>query len=245
MDDKKMSRADQYWRRVTQASVLKELADLEREAANAPEPEYSPKFMAAMDGIVKSLNEAPKAAAPAAVPAKAPRTAKLPKRTVLLVAVISVLICALAITAGAMKGNFSELFPNQTDQYTDMTFPQKHEKPKGWEYIYVATELPEGYLQVDYNINDYSATLIYGDTNKPDSSIITLKNYRSPPDMFSFDTEKAEKSTVTIQDLSGICYKNNSSYHLVWNNGMYYFVLSGNIEKEELINIANGLQKEF
>ena len=235
MNRKDFSKENQFWKRVTEATALKELSETERNISTTIEPEYSEDFMNAMEGIIKNLNEEHNRT----------HASRTMKRTFLCVAIISMLIFALAATGSALKINFFEIFSDQTPSHTDINFATSHTLPQNWDYIYIATDLPSGYSQIDYSIfTDFSATLVYGDPNNPSAPTINIYQYISPPDIFSFDTENASSKSVTVMGADGICYSKDGLISIHWNNSSHYFILTTALDESTALRIADSLQKE-
>ena len=59
------------------------------------------------------------------------------------------------------------------------------------------------------------------------------------------DTEKADVNKLTISGSEAIYSTNNNVNILVWNSGDFLYSLSGNIEKKELINIAEKIKNKI
>ena len=58
------------------------------------------------------------------------------------------------------------------------------------------------------------------------------------------NTESAEISTIDISGHDAVYYVDNHQfYHLIWDNGDYIIMIGSNIGRNELIDIANSVQK--
>jgi hypothetical protein len=109
-------------------------------------------------------------------------------------------------------------------------------------------------IQSDYNITyDLSNyKIIYEEYDElsrnisyqKDNIVIDYFQYvKSEYDM-GLNTEDAEISTITVDDTEAIYYLDNNDYsNIIWDNGEYIIMISSNIGKNELINIANSVQK--
>jgi hypothetical protein len=109
-------------------------------------------------------------------------------------------------------------------------------------------------IQSDYNITyDLSNyKIIYEEYDElsrnisyqKDNIVIDYFQYvKSEYDM-GMNTEDAEISTITVDDTEAIYYLDNNKYnHIIWDNGEYIIMISSNIGKNELIDIANSVQK--
>jgi len=60
----------------------------------------------------------------------------------------------------------------------------------------------------------------------------------------SINTENIEPESVVIQGYEGIYYENLGVKTLLWSNGRYSFLLMSNLEKDELLLMAETLKEE-
>ena len=59
----------------------------------------------------------------------------------------------------------------------------------------------------------------------------------------SFDTEKYHSEIIEINGIKAVYYKSNNDYKgIVFNNGEYLFLVDGNIQKEQLVKIAQNVK---
>lgn len=97
--------------------------------------------------------------------------------------------------------------------------------------------IPDGFILTNkYNsINTYSVTY----SNQKNYFSVDKHKINTYVD---FDTEKYNCEDVIINGITGVFFTtNNSEKGIILNNGIYIFIISGNIEKKELVNIAQNL----
>lgn len=60
---------------------------------------------------------------------------------------------------------------------------------------------------------------------------------------FNIDTDDYDYDKIFIDGKEGIFYKSNQLENsIIFNNGNFIFIVNGNISKDELIKIAQGLE---
>lgn len=102
-------------------------------------------------------------------------------------------------------------------------------------------------LTVNYIPKDYKKVEEYTDgfyifryKNKDDE--FTVSKYDITANI-SFDTEKYSSKKIKINNFDAVYYKsNNCDNGIIFNNGEYIFVVSGNISKDELVRIAQNVE---
>lgn len=55
---------------------------------------------------------------------------------------------------------------------------------------------------------------------------------------FSVNIDLSDKELMVINNIEYLYFNTGSTNGMIWNNGLYIYTVSGNIEKEELIKIA-------
>lgn len=102
-------------------------------------------------------------------------------------------------------------------------------------------------LKLNYIPKGFEKTEDYGDIclyEKGDKSFSVQKSELTAT--IKFDTEKHGSETLTINGREAVYSKSdNNEQGLIFNNGEYIYVISGNIDKEELVNIAQNVEWLF
>lgn len=92
-------------------------------------------------------------------------------------------------------------------------------------------------------LSDYedSCLILYSNSQNNIISYSQQINYDSN---LTTDTEGAEIETVYINSLEGIMYTNKDFNKIIFGNEKYYFILYGQVSKEELYKIAESIPVE-
>lgn len=81
-----------------------------------------------------------------------------------------------------------------------------------------------------------------------------VKNYKNVDKSFvvqkfalsgsvGFDTEHYETENIKINGIDAVYYRsNNNEKGIIFNDGNYIYIISGNIEKDELVKIAQNVE---
>lgn len=111
-------------------------------------------------------------------------------------------------------------------------------------------ETIEDIYGITYDLSGYS--IEYEDYNLIDRQIayqnediyILFGQHAKPEYDEDVNTEDAEIMEISINDHEGIYFHENHDYDsIIWDNGDYIFTLFSNIGKDELIKIAESVQK--
>ena len=98
--------------------------------------------------------------------------------------------------------------------------------------------IPDGFVVTDEYKSNYFYSSIY--TNKEFHFCIEKHAINT---YVGFDTEKYDCENILINGIDGLFYiSENFDKGIIFNNANYIFVISGNIEKDELVKIAQNLR---
>jgi hypothetical protein len=164
------------------------------------------------------------------------------KRVACIIAVVFIAsfttVMSVSALRNAFKDFFMKIFPNHSEISaivdSDDTSP---------------TTIQSDY-NITYDLSDYE--IVYEEYDeisrdisyKKDDIVINYDQYVKCEYDMAINTEDAEISTVSLDNADAIYYKDNQNYyHLIWDNGEYIIMLSSNIGENELIDIANSVQK--
>ncbi len=160
--------------------------------------------------------------------------AKPSKKTFKYILVAAVLM-ALAVTATGIAQNKEYLIKkfSSFSEY-DVLDTENAEKVTSFEVNYV----PEGfvrteeYIENEFYIEEYSKDDIWFRVDK--SSINST---------IWFDAEEYESEIILINGIEAVYYRSNEECcGIIYNDGNYIYSVDGNISKEELIKILQGLE---
>lgn len=161
-------------------------------------------------------------------------------------ACFAVLVLAASITTvisvDAFRGYFKNFFIKTFSTHSEISAVDSGDES--------APETIENNYDITYNLNDYD--IVYNERDEFSRNItyqkgkVVIDYYQFVKSQFDLhlNTEDAEISSVEINGHEAVYYcDNNNYYHLIWDNGEYIILLSSNIVKNELISIANSVQK--
>lgn len=98
--------------------------------------------------------------------------------------------------------------------------------------------VPEGFVITDEYKSKYVHSAAYSNEQKYFSVDKHAINTQ-----VNFDTEKYDCKNISINGIDGVFYETESSEKgIIFNNADYIFIVSGNIDENELINIAQNLR---
>lgn len=103
---------------------------------------------------------------------------------------------------------------------------------------YYPTYLPEDYTYVSYQVAGDVVMISY--SNGKDIVIVTQGSTGS---VYHVDTEDAETIEVSIGNISGYLIDKSDGGTLFWNDNDKDFMVNGNLKPNELIKIAESLEK--
>lgn len=155
---------------------------------------------------------------------------KLSKKTIKILLIAAILM-SLATTVFAI--------PASRDYIVEKFFNHSEYNVVGTSDVKEVTSLKLNYIPTGFEkTEDYGNILLY---EKGDKSFSVQKSELTAT--IKFDTEKHGSETLTINGREAVYSKSdNNEQGLIFNNGEYIYVISGNIDKEELVNIAQNVE---
>lgn len=159
---------------------------------------------------------------------------RLSKNTIrfLLIAAILLSITITAFAVPASREFIINKLPNHSEY--NVTDGGEVEKVKSVEVNYI----PEGFEKVEESKSKYNYYYNYkkGKMNfSVEKLIISGTIY--------FDTEEYDGENIDINGTEAIYYRSDNNLSgIIFNNGEYIFIVSGNIDEEELVKIAQSVK---
>lgn len=140
----------------------------------------------------------------------------------------------------ALRNAFIDFFMNIFDKFSIVQSIDTDESPQTIDDIYEITYDLSDYT-IDYEEYDnYSRNITYMNGN----DVIDYYQYVKSVYDIHINTEDSTVITMMINDHEAIYFCDNHNYHnLIWDNGYYIISLRTTIGKDELIDIANSVQK--
>lgn len=155
---------------------------------------------------------------------------KLSKKTIKILLIAAILL-SLATTVFAIPASrefIIQKFSNHSEYNVVNDNDIKKVDSLNVNYI------PEGFNKVE----DYEYYRVY---KNGDEEFIVDKISISAS--VGYDTEKYDDEIIDINGIKAIYYRSENNYNgIIFNNGEYIFGVSGNIEKEELVRIAQNVE---
>lgn len=166
------------------------------------------------------------------------------RRAVIIAA--AVLTSLLAVGAAFASWNrWLELEKTSTD--TALKWEKNSTKTEtiemwDWQYLYLPTELPQGYVKLDQITQLNEIIITYGPHETDVDKFITYLQYKELG-YFSVDNEGTEVSEVFIGKNKGTLIQKENENVLFWNNGDFAFCIYSKIPVPDLMYFAEHLEK--
>lgn len=159
---------------------------------------------------------------------------KLSKGTIKVLLIAAVLL-AIATTAFAIPQSreyIVDKFSNHSEYNVVDKKKSKRVKSLNVKYIPAGFEKGDDYFSRDFYIKNYKNV---------DKSFVVQKFALSGS--VGFDTEHYETENIKINGIDAVYYRsNNNEKGIIFNDGNYIYIISGNIEKDELVKIAQNVE---
>lgn len=162
------------------------------------------------------------------------------KRAACVIFVALIAFTAAVLNVEALRTAFRDFFVNIFEKFSIVQSADVENSPETIEDIYVIAYDLGGFTEEVWVDTEFDRRTEYV---KDDCHI----NFgQSVKNAFNsrLNTEDADVLTVVVGGHEAMYYRDNHNYDtVIWDNGDYIFMLSGNIDKDELIKIAESVQK--
>lgn len=149
-------------------------------------------------------------------------------RKTMRVLIVAAIILSFATTAFAIPSTRKYLITQFKDHFlytvTDIAEINKTDN-------IVVEYIPDGFIKTDEDVSDIG---IYNEYCKDELRFIIYKN---PIDV-SVNYDNTSYEVMEINNIEFIIAELNNTMVIIWNNGLYTYRISGNIDKELLLRIA-------
>lgn len=158
---------------------------------------------------------------------------KLSKNTIRFLLIAAILL-ALATTAVAVPLT-REYIVNKFSNYSEYEVKEKE--------IYkidslIVNYIPQGFVKTDGLESEVSYEEFYENGEK---NFLISKNTLN--DIIGFDTEEYPSEEIIINGIKGVYFRADEySSGIIFNNDKYIYSVDGNIDKEELVKIAQNIE---
>lgn len=155
---------------------------------------------------------------------------------VVLVIVLLAVLAGCAVIIYTLGGFNTEAHSDNTE-----LFPINYENgPETIESVYYISDLPEGFIEVDVDQNDYCVYNYY--RNEESGKTITFYQWVKKDYVFHENTEKGQLGLIKIFEKDGICVDyTNRKYEgceIIWDNGDYILEIVTNTTRDETLDLA-------
>lgn len=159
---------------------------------------------------------------------------KLSGKTIRILLIAAILL-AVATTVFAIP-SCREFIVKQFSDHSEyqVSDTENAEKVESLELGYI----PEGFEKAE----DYKSDYLYRFSYKNDQKYFNVDKHKIDAEI-NFDTEKYSSENIQINGIQSIYFASSNKEHgVIFNNGEYIFIISGNIEKDELVKIAQNVK---
>lgn len=159
---------------------------------------------------------------------------KFSKKTIkiLLIAAILLSVATTVFAIPASREFIVEKFFNHSEYNVIDTSDVKKVTSLKLNYIPKGFEKTEKYTSNDFYIEAYNNAAQY----------FNVKKYGVDTSIY-FDTEKYDSEVIKINGVDAVFYRpDNELKGIIFNSGDYIYIINGNIDKEELVNIAQNVE---
>lgn len=157
---------------------------------------------------------------------------KLSKNTIkfLLIAAILLAVATTAVAVPRTREYIVNKFSNYSEyEVLDRNKYYEVDSPPKLNYI------PDGFVLTD---NEYIEHVEYADGNM--KFTVTKHSLKG---QIGFDTEEYPSEEIMINGIKGVYYRADEDYAgIIFNNDRYTYSVDGNIDKEELVKIAQNIE---
>ncbi len=163
------------------------------------------------------------------------------KRVAVLAAVIA-LLAACMLSVGAVRESIVSFFTEVYEEFTAIIFEQPEESVQTDAAVSIdeieITYIPEGFELVSESKDDIARRVEYADNS--DKRIIIRQTLNGNMQR-SIDTEGIKSEEVFVWGQKGIYFENKGVSTIIWNDEKQVFYVSGNLNKNEIVNIAESI----
>ncbi len=161
------------------------------------------------------------------------------KNIAALIGIIFLSVSILTVSVEAFRINLFNLIIEMREKYGEITFENKSDNTINNENKegYYPSYIPKGYKLDEIIENDISREIIYKNNNE--------FIYFTQDDLnmnYKIDTEDAEVSTIYINGYKAVLSIKNGYSIIIWTNNEYVFGINGQLEKEEIIKMAESVK---
>ena len=149
-----------------------------------------------------------------------------------------VVISASAFSVKAVRDTVYDFIEDNFSDHQVVTVKDDEESPTTIENEYQITKLPKGFEETEHYASDVDIYSVYKLQN--DNKFIVFEQFTKQTYNVSFDNEHTTFEVFT--DDNGQTYRvydfGRGEYTFVWDNGKYIMQISGNLDKDEMLDLC-------
>jgi len=158
----------------------------------------------------------------------------------LLAVIMTLLLMLAAMSVGAIRERVIHFIITVYEKFSSVVL-----KPETLDFTlaqsYMVTDLPFGFELHDVDRYELFARHVY---RHPDGYQLIFQQYEATHAKFIIDTEGTALQEVPLDGAAGQYYSRNGQENLLWYSHGYAFLLSGDLDKDTLVQIALSVRPE-
>lgn len=170
------------------------------------------------------------------------------KAAILVCSMVGVLI--MGTTTIALRSPLADFVTQMFDKSSllkmnDFYYENENE-PQDIETFYSPTYIPDGYELIEENIREGSYSLLYKNENKPGKKLVIYQNFikhynEIDTETINYETTEQNGIKYYYLEYSNLTLKETST--VIWFDSQYQFQIIGDFSLEELLKIADSMDK--
>lgn len=160
--------------------------------------------------------------------------------TIVLAALVS--LSVITVSVEAWREPVWDFFARMYERFTQVAFADDAQDVSRLEMEKrTPTYLPEGYAEADETELGSLYRVVYKNHN--DGYIMFTQRWKDGFEL-TLDTESAQYTNITVDGYAGIAYENKGDVYVAFADDTYAYTFSGATDIDELIKIAESLEKK-
>jgi len=163
------------------------------------------------------------------------------KRVACIIIAIIVIATTTVFSVEALRKPFINFIIEIYEKYSTIIFDGEGKTESDAPLIFENHK--PSYIPDGYEISRSEELLMYQfiEYTNEDGNIIMFEQSLGDNSQVGIDTENTETEIIEINTYSGIYFENKGFKTIIFSNNTYVFILTGNLEKSELIKIAESV----
>lgn len=164
------------------------------------------------------------------------------RRIITIMITAAIVLSTMVMSVTAIREAFIHFITEIFDTHTEVQTIPDDTAPERFEDIYTITTIPEGFV-ITFQNDNYSATPILITEYRNGQKRIIFSQYIKSKYDINVNTEGYEMIQIDINGNEGFMIDMGDDIYIAWDNGDYIFEIDSNVSVNELICIANSVQK--